>query len=121
MRSKPTGYEYLFKERLVKGGWNFKQQMILGWYILDFVIPEKMIVFEIDGASHKNRVYYDNKRDEFVKECGFTTIRIQNHNVEKYELNFMTELPNRMATEFRSGLGKGNSLMGHTKFQLKEN
>lgn len=114
MRSKPTFAEAIFKSRLEELDLVFKHQMILGWYIPDFVLPEHMLIFELDGNSHKDKEWYDSKRDDFIRKCGFEVIRIPNRNAGTFLLDFLKETQKYPTSTFRSGLGKANSIVGHT-------
>lgn len=112
MRSRPTASEDIFRKRLVDANLDFKFQMILGFYILDFVIPEKLLCIEIDGSSHDDRKGYDAFRDGFIRECGFEVLRIQNEDVETYDLALIESLPSFHPYRFRSVLSRANSKKG---------
>ncbi|UYZ60115.1 endonuclease domain-containing protein [Hymenobacter latericus] len=77
--AEQTAYNIL-KDNFLATGAGFKNQVVFGYYILDFVVPSKMLVIELDGSSHEGREAYDARRDAFVKECGLTTIRLHNDN-----------------------------------------
>ena len=67
---KNKKYEALFTTRLVEEGVNYLRQVGFGFYVLDFVVPSRLLVIEIDGSEHK---YYSKKfereRDSFIKKC----------------------------------------------------
>jgi len=44
-------------------------------YILDFYCHETQLAVEIDGDIHKNRIEYDQYRDEFLESLGIITLR----------------------------------------------
>ena len=50
-------------------------QHVIAGYIADFVIPEYMLVIEIDGPHHANRKAYDRLRAEHMRAKGYRTIR----------------------------------------------
>lgn len=50
-------------------------------YFLDFYIKEKNIDLEIDGKQHKNRVEYDNFRDNILTKNGYIVYRINWKNI----------------------------------------
>jgi very-short-patch-repair endonuclease len=62
-------------------GLKFKRQVPFGRYILDFFCKEKMVAFELDGASHIDQKEYDKNRDETLKAAKIKTIRIANKEV----------------------------------------
>lgn len=113
MRKKPTRAEKIFAEILKRCGVDFKQQMILGFFILDFVIPAKMLVFEIDGRSHIKKREYDRMRDNFIRKCGFSVIHVQNKKVGTFSIYHVIEsFTDKSTKSFRSALAKANSLRG---------
>src|SRR3990167_252441 len=112
MTSKPTLYERRFAEVLNKSGVNYKQQMICGFYILDFVLPEKMIVIEIDGKTHEKTKNYDNRRDEFLSSIGYKVIRKKNEQVESFDIKPILEAVSFRNWVFRGSLSKANVKRG---------
>jgi len=73
-----------FKIRNNKLGRKFKRQHSIGGYILDFYCSECRLIIEIDGASHntKGAKEYDENRDRYFEELGYTTIRFLNSEIE---------------------------------------
>ena len=50
--------------------------------IVDFYIPKKKIIIEIDGGYHKDTILKDNFKDKrFLEERKMKTIRIKNEEV----------------------------------------
>lgn len=81
-------------------------------YIADFYWPEKKIIFEIDGKSHKTeyRQVCDRLRDLFFKnELGIRTIRISNQQIKELfkdeEKRLIKENEQRNQQAFRSIFG----------------
>jgi very-short-patch-repair endonuclease len=62
-------------------GYKFRCQHPVYRYILDFYCPAAGLAVEIDGDIHKSRHDYDEFRDEFLKNCGITTLRITNEEI----------------------------------------
>ena len=63
-----------------------KRQVIIENYIVDFYIPSRKIVIELDGiqheiSEHKERDYL---RDETLAKHGITVLRYPNHSVKFY-------------------------------------
>jgi len=87
-----------------------KNQMILGFYIMDFILPTKMINIEIDGGVHLNKIRYDFLRDNFTRASGFFVIRINNDDIYSYDYEKFLSLPDYSEEVFRSALGKANQL-----------
>jgi len=62
----------------------FKRQHGIGGYITDFYCASKKLVIELDGSVHESgeAKEYDDVRDKYFKELGFTTLRFWNDEVE---------------------------------------
>ena len=57
-----------------------KRQFRIGDYIVDFYVPRKKVVIEVDGRQHlmiENK-HKDEIRDKKLAACGITVIRIPN-------------------------------------------
>jgi dCMP deaminase len=50
---------------------------------MDFSIPEYKLAIEIDGPEHKEKLEEDKKRDHFLKEMGWLSLRFTNEEIEK--------------------------------------
>ena len=81
-----SSYEALAAIVLVQNRIYSKMQYKVGPYQVDFLLPDLMVVLEIDGDRHKHRKSYDSKRDKFIKsELGphWEIIRIDTDNLDK--------------------------------------
>jgi very-short-patch-repair endonuclease len=112
LKRKPTTQESYFKGKLEEIGLDYKFQIIIGFYIMDFVIPSRMLNIEIDGSSHKNKKSYDIMRDKFSNKVGFKVIRVSNNDVYSFDYNSLLAYPVLDPFLFRSALGKANSYRG---------
>jgi len=65
------------------GGWKFTRQESIGPYIADFVCREKMLVVEIDGATHSTdqELARDADRTAFLEKLGYQVVRFANGQV----------------------------------------
>ena len=74
-------WAYLRKSQLC--GIKFRRQQTIGHYIADFVSFEKRLIIELDGGQHNEdkALIYDSKRDEFLKEQGYTVLRFWNSDI----------------------------------------
>jgi very-short-patch-repair endonuclease len=86
MRFHPTEAERILWGCLRKrslGGFKFSRQMRVGPYIVDFVCREKMLIVEVDGATHgeAHEVAYDARRTAFLEAEGYRVLRVSNHGV----------------------------------------
>jgi len=59
----------------------FKRQKPLGSYIVDFVCMERRLVIEIDGGQHAEQVEYDQRRDAWLRNEGYTVLRFWNNEI----------------------------------------
>ncbi len=60
-----------------------KRQKILENYIVDFYIPSKKTVIEIDGTQHESSEHKaaDNERDKNLNEWGIIVLRYPNESI----------------------------------------
>ena len=64
----------------------FRRQEIAESYILDFYCDKARLAVEIDGAQHyedEEKLEYDNKRTERLREIGIDIIRFPNGDINK--------------------------------------
>ena len=85
MRANPTDAErrlwsILRNKRL--SGYKFKRQVILDWYIVDFVSFEHRLIIEADGSQHADNKY-DKRRDAYLESQGFKMLRFWNNDALK--------------------------------------
>lgn len=59
-------------------GKKFKRQKPVGRYIVDFVCLEEKLIIELDGGQHAERVDYDQERDLWLRNQGYTVLRFWN-------------------------------------------
>lgn len=62
-----SSYEVLAAIVLVHNRIYSKMQYKIGSYQVDFLLPEEMVVLEIDGDRHKHRKGYDSARDQYIR------------------------------------------------------
>jgi len=87
LRKKMTSSELKLWEILKNKktvGYRFRRQHPLGFYILDFYNHTLKLCVEVDGEYHqtKEQIEYDQKREEFLKFNGISTIRFTNFEVD---------------------------------------
>lgn len=81
--SNPTRYEQYAYGILDLNKVSYLKQKVFGFYILDILIPSRMLVVEIDGESHDDRGLHDSIRDRFCNECGLRVLRVKNSDVNQ--------------------------------------
>ncbi len=62
-------------------GLKFKRQKPIGHYIVDFICLEHRLIIEIDGGQHAEQVTYDQRRDAWLRNQGYTVLRFWNNDV----------------------------------------
>jgi len=62
-------------------GMKFKRQKPIGNYIADFVCYEHNLIIEVDGGQHQDNIDYDQRRDKWLQEHGYTVLRFWNNDV----------------------------------------
>ena len=73
-------YDYL-KRLPVKA----HRQMVLGSYIVDFCIPVKKTVIEVDGFQHgePQNIAADRERDKWLASHGYRVLRYANRDIDQ--------------------------------------
>ena len=62
-------------------GYNFRRQVPIGPYIVDFVCYQSKLIIEVDGGQHQVQKQYDDARTAWLESEGFTVLRFWNNNV----------------------------------------
>jgi very-short-patch-repair endonuclease len=83
MRANPTEAErrmwsLLRAKRFV--GYKFKRQVIIDYYIADFVNLAHRLIVEADGSQHAESEY-DQRRDAYLKTQGSHVLRFWNNEI----------------------------------------
>ncbi len=60
------------------GGYKFKRQYPVGYYIVDFVCLEQRLIVELDGGQHALNREYDTERTGYLEGEGYRVIRYWN-------------------------------------------
>ncbi len=103
LRNNMTPEErHIWYDFLKKLPFDVKRQHRIENYIVDFYIPEKKIVIEIDGIQHltEDNKKADSIRDESISEWGITVIRIPNKLINKNFNDICEYLLKRMEIDF---------------------
>lgn len=112
MRNHPTPHERIIDQRLWDLGALFKRQVIVGFYCVDFVLPDRLLVIEVDGPEHDAKKWYDARRDEFLRRSGFRVIHIPHADAESYPLADAIRSCPEQPREFHRCLYRALSLKG---------
>ena len=78
------------------------RQYNIGNYIVDFYIPQKQLVIEIDGIQHltKEHKEKDQTRDKFLEEQGLRILRFPNDSMRKSFADVCQVILNHIEVEF---------------------
>ena len=70
----------VLKNRRVKG-YKFRRQVPIENYIVDFYCHEAKLIIELDGGVHSETEVFekDQKREQRLRELGYTVVRFSNH------------------------------------------
>ncbi|MEE4177596.1 MAG: DUF559 domain-containing protein [Bacteroides sp.] len=94
LRKNSTLAEILLWNK-IKGesfGVQFKRQVPIDEFIVDFFCHELMLVIEVDGYSHDFKYEYDQQRQKKLENLGFTIIRFGDQQVKKDMFNVLRTL-----------------------------
>lgn len=82
-RFAPTPSEARLWEALSAGrlAVQFRRQVVIGRYIVDFACTEVRLVVEVDGGYHRQRRRADARRDEALRRVGWRVVRVTSEEV----------------------------------------
>ena len=63
------------------GNVHFRNQHAIGNYIVDFCVPCKKLIIELDGSQHLEQKEYDEERTKYLELHGYRVLRFWNNNV----------------------------------------
>jgi very-short-patch-repair endonuclease len=80
MRRHPTSGEALLWSliRSKQLGVQFRRQVVLGNFIVDFLASSVRLVVEVDGGYHAEQVRLDAKRQARLERAGYQVLRLEN-------------------------------------------
>lgn len=93
LKANSTRAEQIMEYRLIEMGIKYRSQVVIGWYIADILIPNKLLVIELDGSSHNSKDIADAKRTFWLKQFGFEVLRVPNEYAEDFDLSMIDGLP----------------------------
>ena len=77
--------KHLWYDLLKRLPFKAHRQYNIGNYIVDFYIPQKQLVIEIDGVQHLTEEHEkkDQARDKFLKTQGLRVLSFPNESIRK--------------------------------------
>lgn len=90
-----TRSEWVLQAKLRHAELPFLEQQVIGWYIVDIVLPERMAILECDGMQHlsSKNVAKDMRRTEWLQQFGFRVIRFANRYIDEVRVDELFTLP----------------------------
>ena len=96
LRNNSTLFEVIFWDKLLKRkqlrGYQFLRQRPIENYIVDFFGKDLKLIIEIDGKIHQFKKGRDKKREEVLKNLGYSIIRFQNNEILNNRFNVQKTL-----------------------------
>ena len=90
LKNNPTKTELRAIEILKSLGIDYEFNYLIKRYIVDFYIPSKNMIIELDGFYHKKQKRKDMLRDSFLWRNGYKVHRLWNSEVEKIPSLFVS-------------------------------
>ena len=89
---RPTSFARTLRKRQTEGearlwyrlrnrqidGLKFRRQVPRGDYVVDFLCDEAMLIVELDGSQHGERVLADTMRTRYLESLGYAVLRFWN-------------------------------------------
>ena len=63
------------------GGLKSRRQEPIGQFIVDFCCRDLMLVVELDGTSHEDKLLADTARSQYLIDQGYRVLRVTNNDV----------------------------------------
>ena len=94
--------KHLWYDVLKSLPYTVKRQHNIDNYIVDFYIPQKKIVIEIDVTQHNSLEHKeaDIKRDNVLAEWGITVLRYSNESVNKSFIYVVEDILKNLGLSF---------------------
>ena len=104
MRNNPTEAEQKLWHALKgdKTSFHFRQQHIIGPFIVDFVCLSHSLVVEVDGDIHDLQKERDAERSEMLRTLGFQVLRFSNKEVLKNTASVVHKIVTKLQSLFKS-------------------
>jgi len=62
-------------------GYKFRRQRPVGPYVVDFICESARVIVELDGGQHADQRRYDDNRDRYLRDRGYSVLRFWNNDV----------------------------------------
>jgi very-short-patch-repair endonuclease len=105
MRKEPTSAEDLLWQKLRKkqlGGYKFRRQHPVGYFMVDFYCADARLVIEVDGSIHEQQQEYDELRQAYIESLGLRVLRFENAHVVQQIQGVLERIAEALETPFLS-------------------
>lgn len=82
--------ENILRKALLGFKIHYQRQKVIVKYIVDFYLPKRNLIIEVDGAYHAGCKEYDEMRQKDLERYGFKVLRFTDYQVEN-DINFCIE------------------------------
>jgi very-short-patch-repair endonuclease len=96
LRNNPTEHERKLWRILSRLRPKFTRQLAVGPYYADFACREANLIVELDGSQHAESKS-DKRRDNFLRQKGWTVLRIWNNELDQNAEGVYQAVVNRAA------------------------
>lgn len=106
-----TPSEEILQRKLRQANLSFWDQQIIGWYIVDMLLPDRMIIVEVDGNIHHQtvrRIRGDKRRTKWLESFGFKIVRISNERLKHFSMDELLTAPIHPIDECTNAVAKAN-------------
>ena len=103
LRKNMTPQEkHLWYDFLKKLPFTVKRQHNIDNFIVDFYIPSKKVVIEIDGIQHNSTEHKeaDRKRDAILAEWNIIVLRYSNESIDKNFMRVVEDILTKLKLSF---------------------
>jgi very-short-patch-repair endonuclease len=102
IRHSPSKLERWLFAVLDGDGIRYKKFATVGRYVPDALLPDHMVIIEVDGVAwHRRRVDYDKQRDRDLAAAGYTVLHFT--DLELISAKTTTTLIGKALADVRTG------------------
>ena len=84
--------EKMFADMLDEYKIEYQRQVVINPFVVDFAIPSKNLIIEIDGYSHAKIKNQDKVRNRYLKKLGFRLMRYWAYDVKHNYLKLLNKI-----------------------------
>ncbi len=84
--ANPSSIELAIEDVLKALGISYESQKAIGFYVVDFYLPEHNLVIECDGEYWHNlpeNIARDKRKDTYLRKRGYNILRLKEHEIKE--------------------------------------